>query len=75
MYMYIYKCESPIYKCKRGRAGAGCSDARAANVTCACAACSNADEGGERKAAQAQVSFAALAGCTLRLPCLPLTSQ
>lgn len=54
----------------RGRAGAGRSDARAANVPCAPAAWSNADEGSERKAAGAQGSFAALADCAQRLPCL-----
>lgn len=47
----------------RGGAGAGRCDARAANVPCARAAWSKADEGGERKAARAQGSFAALAGC------------
>lgn len=41
-------------------------------MPCACAAWSNADEGGERKAAQAQGSFAALAGCALPQPRLLL---
>lgn len=63
MYSNVYKCEPLIYKCKRGGAGAGRCDARAANVPCARAAWSNADEGGERKAARVQGSFAALAGC------------
>lgn len=32
MYSNVYKCEPPIYKCKRGGAGVVRCDARAANV-------------------------------------------
>lgn len=74
MYIDFYKCEPQFTNVNRGGAGAGRSDARAANVPCGCAAWSNADIGGERKAAQPQGSFAALAGCALPLPRLPLTS-
>lgn len=59
----------------RGGAGARRCDARAASVPCARAACSNADEGGERKAARAQGSLAALAGSALPPPRLLLTSR
>lgn len=56
----------------RGRAGAGCSDARAANVPCAPATWSNADEGSERKAAGAQGASPPLrtAPCTCPAYCL-----
>lgn len=63
MYMYIYKCEPQFTNVNRGGAGAGRCDARAANVPRGRAAWSNTDEGGERKAARARGSFAALAGC------------
>ena len=52
----------------RGGRGTGRCNARAANVPCARAACSNADEGGERRAARAQGSFAALESSAL-CPC------
>lgn len=64
--------KSQFTNVNRGRAGAGRCDARAANVPCARAAWSNADEGGERKAARALGSFAALAGCAQPQPCLLL---
>ena len=70
--MFIYKCEPQFTNVNRGGAGVGRCDARAANVPCACAAWSNANEESKRKAARAQGSFAALAGCAPPPPRLPL---
>lgn len=70
--MRIAKCKPKFTNVNSGGAGARRCDARAANVPCARVAWSNADEGGERKAARAQGSFAALAGSALPPPRLLL---